>query len=480
MLTPGVSQDNIRGFFYRGNVNIGAGTREYSNGFVVDGVNNTWAQMGEPRQNFAMDSIREFKVSQSTYKAEYGLATGGVLTRRHQVGHQPASRLGLQFLPRRGAHREGPCSRRERPDFRRLQYGGTFGGPIVQNRTHFFVAVEGTDENQFFTVNTGGRLAAVRRDVRERAVSLDLHRQGRSPDFVDAEPLRPLCAGGRIPPDHHVRRPRRIRRNSFDFAVPRDSYVVGHTWRAELAIINDFRVQYAYAKYEVSPPYSHGDRGNPVTSATIACDYCTRGLQLPVARARRLRQQPDGTRGPLADSRTTSRWMRELGGTHQWKIGVDLSIISFQGDSLGSPLGSWTFPRDAEYNAERSRRRGRRSTPTRCRPTPRSRSSTSPTYVQDDWQLRRGADAQSRAALRRAVRLVQRRHSAICSAASVTSWDRVRHVPAADSLPRRAPTPRRPQQLRSSRRRRVGCDRRRPHQRPRRLRVVLRQHAHAG
>jgi hypothetical protein len=66
MLTPGVSQDNIRGFFYRGNVNIGAGTREYSNGFVVDGVNNTWAQMGEPRQNFAMDSIREFKVSQST------------------------------------------------------------------------------------------------------------------------------------------------------------------------------------------------------------------------------------------------------------------------------------------------------------------------------------------------------------------------------------------------------------------------------
>jgi hypothetical protein len=52
MLTPGTSQDNIRGFFYRGNVNIGGGAREYSNGFVVDGVNNTWAQMGEPRQNF--------------------------------------------------------------------------------------------------------------------------------------------------------------------------------------------------------------------------------------------------------------------------------------------------------------------------------------------------------------------------------------------------------------------------------------------
>ena len=25
-------------------------------------------------------------------------------------------------------------------------------------------------------------------------------------------------------------------------------------------------------------------------------------------------------------------------------------MISFRGDNLGSPLGSWTFPRDAEYN----------------------------------------------------------------------------------------------------------------------------------
>src|SRR5207245_8743149 len=80
MLTPGTSQDNIRGFFYRGNVNVGSGAREYSNGVMVDGVNNTWAEMGEPRQNFAMDSIREFKVSTSNYKAEYGLATDGLLT----------------------------------------------------------------------------------------------------------------------------------------------------------------------------------------------------------------------------------------------------------------------------------------------------------------------------------------------------------------------------------------------------------------
>src|SRR5438445_573469 len=106
MLTPGTSQDNIRGFFYRGNVNLGAGTREYSNAFVVDGVNNTWAEMGEPRQNFAMDAIQEFKVSTSTYKAEYGLATGGVLSVGTKSGTNQLHVSGLMFFREKSINSE--------------------------------------------------------------------------------------------------------------------------------------------------------------------------------------------------------------------------------------------------------------------------------------------------------------------------------------------------------------------------------------
>ncbi len=155
MLTPGTSQDNIRGQFYRGNVNVGAGGREYSNGFVVDGVNNTWAEMGEPRQNFAMDAIQEFKVSTSTYKAEYGLATGGLVSVVTKSGTNQVHGSGLLFL------RDASITAREyfqatKPDYRRYQYGGTVGGPIVMNKTHFFFAYEGTQEKQFLTVNARG------------------------------------------------------------------------------------------------------------------------------------------------------------------------------------------------------------------------------------------------------------------------------------------------------------------------------------
>src|SRR3954468_17267218 len=167
MLTPGTSQDNIRGFFYRGNVNIGGGAREYSNGFVVDGVNNTWAEMGEPRQNFAMDAIQEFKVSTSNYKAEYGLATGGLLTVVTKSGTNQMHGSGLAFFrdsritaeeyPQKqlDAAQKVPAGTNE-PLYHRYQYGGTLGGPIIQNKTHFFAAYEGTKEQQNFTINTNG------------------------------------------------------------------------------------------------------------------------------------------------------------------------------------------------------------------------------------------------------------------------------------------------------------------------------------
>jgi hypothetical protein len=78
LLMPGTSQDAVRAFY--NNVNVGAGGSFYSNGFVADGVTNTWTEQGEPRQDFPQDSIREFKVNTMQYKAEYGLATGGLVT----------------------------------------------------------------------------------------------------------------------------------------------------------------------------------------------------------------------------------------------------------------------------------------------------------------------------------------------------------------------------------------------------------------
>jgi outer membrane receptor protein involved in Fe transport len=395
MLVPGTSQDNIRGFFYRGNANIGGGTREYSNMSVVDGVNNTWAEMGEPRQNFAMDSIREFKVSTSNYKAEYGLATGGVMTVVSKSGTNSLHGSGLLFF------RDKVLTAKEyfqttKPDYRRYQYGGTVGGPIVRDKAHFFFAVEATDETQFFTVFANGLWPTVplgdttiqgegtypseqNRWTYTAKVDYQLKQnQSVFMRFAQENEYRPIItSGGRTHPTA-----------SFDFAVPRQSIVGAHTWIINDRMLNDARFQYAYSKYEVSAPYSHGslDPGDFGTARTGLCSVQYSFPSIIVGGCGNSQMGPEH-RWEFKDdfSFLKANW----GGTHQWKLGFDYSYIPFDADNLGVPLGSYTFPKDTPYNPS-----DQTTWPTQYTET-RPRYANVPTkhlafYLQDDWELGRG------------------------------------------------------------------------------------------
>jgi hypothetical protein len=385
MLTPGTSQDNIRGFFYRGNVNIGGGTREYSNGFVVDGVNNTWAEMGEPRQNFAMDAIQEFKVSTSNYKAEYGLATGGLLTVVTKSGTNQLHGSGLMFF------RDASITAKEyfqttKPDYRRYQYGGTVGGPIIQNRTHFFGAYEGTKENQFFTVNARGiwpQYEGTFKSAQDRwtyNVKVDHQLSATQNVFVrwGAEnEYRPIITtGGRTTPSA-----------SFDFGVPRQSLVGSHTWVLSGRTLNDIRFQYAYSKYQVAPPYSHGDWAAGDFEARLP--FCTPVYSYPSIVVGGCGNAQMGPEHRYEFKDDFSHLMQAFGGSHQWKSGFDFSVIPFEGDNTNSPDGSWTFQKDAVYNP---------ADPTTW-PTQYTNSlptyaniptKTMAAYLQDDWRVRDG------------------------------------------------------------------------------------------
>lgn len=382
MLTPGTSQDNIRGFFYRGNVNVGGGAREYSNAFVVDGVNNTWAQMGEPRQNFAMEAIREFKVSTSNYKAEYGLATGGMVSVVSKSGTNEFHGGAFEFY-RDDSLTEKATFETTKPAYKRHQYGASFGGPIVKDKTHFFFTYEGTKEKQFLTVNSLGiwpQYDGTYESKQKRWTYLaridHQIKEGQTAFFrwsAENEYRPIITTGGRTHPTA-----------SFDFAVPRSSAVAGHTWVVNQKSINDFRVQYAFAKYKVAPPYSNGD-WEPGDFGQDRLSLCTPVFSYPSIQ---LGGCGNSQMGPEKRFEMRDEFSYST-GKHSIKVGADGSLVNFRFDNLGSPLGSWTFPRDVPYNA---------ADPTTF---PTQYTNSLPTYgetpikvmglfIQDDWSPKAG------------------------------------------------------------------------------------------
>jgi len=386
MLTPGTSQDAIRGQFYRGNVSIGAGvTNFYSTGNVVDGVNNTWAEQGEPRQNFPMDGIEEFKVSTSAYKAEYGLATGGVLNVVTKSGTNDLRFSGFLFYRNAGLT-EKQFFQAVNPPYSRYQDGGSVGGPIVKDKIHYFFTYERTDENVYNTVTAPAwpQYAGTFQSQQYRWTYLGRADDQISPGqslffrFAKEYEYRPeLTVGGLVTPS-----------NSFDFSVPRTSAVAGHTWVISQRALNDFRVQYAFSKYEVAPPNSHGswDAGY---FGPDRLNFCQTQFNYPSIQIGGCGNSQMGPEHRYEVKDDFAYQLPDFKGRHQLKTGFDFSYLPFDEDAINAPLGTWTFPLDKPYDA---------ANPATW-PTQYTQSlpnyANLPTkyyalYLQDDWEVMPG------------------------------------------------------------------------------------------
>ena len=149
LLEPGTSQDSSRTFY--NSVQMGGAGHYWSNGFSVDGVTNNWAEMGEPRENFPMGAIQEFKVNTIQYKADQGLSAGGVVNIVTKSGTNEFHGEAFEYLRNQIFNRDDRFTKAAdlnvgltKAPFRRNQYGGDAGGPIVRNKVHFYAAFERT------------------------------------------------------------------------------------------------------------------------------------------------------------------------------------------------------------------------------------------------------------------------------------------------------------------------------------------------
>lgn len=126
--------------------------------YMLDGGDNTDDAVGGIVQQVSMDSIQEFEVVTSRIKAEYARAGGGAITMVTKSGTNEFHGSIFNYFRDRSLNAETEPEKlagEGKAPFRRYQFGGTIGGPIVRDKAFFFVTLERLQEdfNSILAIN---------------------------------------------------------------------------------------------------------------------------------------------------------------------------------------------------------------------------------------------------------------------------------------------------------------------------------------
>ena len=144
----------LRGF---GNQLSISGARPQQNNYRLDGISINDYTNGAPGGVLGslsgVDGIQEFSILTTNYSAEYGRTSGGVINAVTRSGTNKFHGSAYEFLRNSaldarnyfdfGPSRQGGDLVPDKPPFRRNQFGGSVGGPIIPDKTFWFFNYEG-------------------------------------------------------------------------------------------------------------------------------------------------------------------------------------------------------------------------------------------------------------------------------------------------------------------------------------------------
>jgi hypothetical protein len=127
-----------------------AGSRTNDSAYLLDGVMNTDLDYNALNYVPIVDSIAEFQVQVAQYSAEYGRASGGQINVLTQSGSNQWHGAAWDFLRNNDldARPFNLTTQSSVPEFRRNQFGGLLGGPILKNKLFGYFAYEGLRNRQ--------------------------------------------------------------------------------------------------------------------------------------------------------------------------------------------------------------------------------------------------------------------------------------------------------------------------------------------
>jgi hypothetical protein len=133
-----------------------AGNREEAVAFVVNGVTTNNLTFGSLFFRPPIASVREFKVDNSAFNAEFGHVSGAVVNTVTRSGTDRFHGEAFEFLRDEvfDARNFFEFTSADPHPFERNQFGGSLGGPLIRGWGFFFVTYEGMRQRQGQDMNS--------------------------------------------------------------------------------------------------------------------------------------------------------------------------------------------------------------------------------------------------------------------------------------------------------------------------------------
>ena len=124
------------------------GERANNTGFLIDGLSNQNELNGGPAAQFNQDTIAEFQVITTGYKAEFGHASGGIVNVITKSGANDVHGLVSAYHRNSAFDSSDIPGQSNVPYLLRWDYDAAAGGAIVKDKVFWFASGEGIHENR--------------------------------------------------------------------------------------------------------------------------------------------------------------------------------------------------------------------------------------------------------------------------------------------------------------------------------------------
>jgi len=130
---------------FQGSMTSVNGGRVNFNGFWLDGVTNKGLDGGGANLTPNIESIQEFRMESMNFSAEFGGSAGSVVNLVSKSGTNSFHGSAFEFLRNDALDAAGffdaydpATGEKDKPEYKRNQFGASLGGPVRRNSTFFF------------------------------------------------------------------------------------------------------------------------------------------------------------------------------------------------------------------------------------------------------------------------------------------------------------------------------------------------------